>query len=273
MLGEAQRPVRDLQMSVSKRFGRFKDEDEKAVREVKIKEDKTRARLFSAWQRFHKITRYAEPETLFKDMHIVYALAREMVRYRSHKPGHVADFCIQIVPEEYDQRDRFSTRIGLFISALIDKSRYGRFEVPAQRLSYPDYLAYANRKNVLVHGDIGIVGLDMHSGRVVVEGDVVDFIGKYMDGGVLIVAGNVTFHFLSENSIGGYMTGGIIQIDGDVKLSKHNIEEHDQASRLYIGRGMSGGEIHIRGQLPENTDLSQVKHGKIYHKGKLILDK
>ena len=73
-----------------------------------------------------------------------------------------------------------------------------------------------------------------------------------MKGGSITVNGN------AKMQCGNFMKGGTIFLNGD-------------ARDIMIGNFMEGGEIHINGDYESISD--EFEHGKIFHKGKLIVDK
>jgi formylmethanofuran dehydrogenase subunit C len=71
-----------------------------------------------------------------------------------------------------------------------------------------------------------------------------------MKGGCVTVQGD------AGNEVGEFMHGGIIIVKGN--------------AGSHVGLMMRGGEIHLEG---DYGGIGYVEHGKIYHKGKLIVDK
>jgi formylmethanofuran dehydrogenase subunit C len=72
-----------------------------------------------------------------------------------------------------------------------------------------------------------------------------------MKGGELEIEGSVFYRFLGKN-----MQGGKITISGFAGYE--------------VGHYMKGGEIHIQG---DYGSLGYIEKGRIYHRGKLIVDK
>ena len=147
-----------------------------------------------------------------------------------------------------------------------------------------------------VHGDAGEkVGEEMRGGIILIKGDSGDDNGNGMTGGEIHIEGNV------GQSLGRRMRGGLIEIKGNAGNyvgsgfdSDYNVlsflstailgEEYDQTLRGMkggkiivrgssgekVGGNMTGGEIHVEGEI---GSIGNVIHGKIYHKGELIVDK
>ncbi|NYZ74441.1 hypothetical protein H0O00_04830 [Candidatus Micrarchaeota archaeon] len=69
---------------------------------------------------------------------------------------------------------------------------------------------------------------------------------------------NITVNGNAGNAVGGYMCGGSITIKED--------------AGDYTGQGMKGGEIRLLGDY-KSISFHILSGGKIFHKGKLIVDK
>jgi hypothetical protein len=99
-----------------------------------------------------------------------------------------------------------------------------------------------------MEGDIMELGT-ANDKEVIINGSV-SSVGFSMRGGRIIVKGD-TFY-----DVGQSMKGGTIIVEGD--------------SQGTIGESMKGGEIHVYGEI---GDIEDIEGGRIYHKGKLIVDK
>ena len=93
----------------------------------------------------------------------------------------------------------------------------------------------------------------MRGGEIIIRGDVAGLVGPKMEGGRIDIFGNVTKEALGERSL-----------------------------QRAIGGGMKGGEIHLHGGICKARHITEdayedirtsVIHGRVYHKGKLIIDK
>jgi len=105
--------------------------------------------------------------------------------------------------------------------------------------------------SILVTGDVDItLGYGMKGGSIHLMGDASKHVGGVMVGGRLTVTGN------TGDLLGERMKGGIITVGGNTGRD--------------VGKGMEGGEIHINGDFISLG--TGIKHGKIYHKEKLIID-
>lgn len=97
-----------------------------------------------------------------------------------------------------------------------------------------------------VHGNLETV-FDIEGGTLVVDGNA-DSVGNTMKGGEIIVKGNCCM-------VGQGMSGGKVTVHGNVNG---------------IWPLMRGGEVHVHGDL---EFMGLIDAGKVYHKGKLIVDK
>lgn len=115
-----------------------------------------------------------------------------------------------------------------------------------------------NDGEIIVHGHAGdIIGLSARGGKIFVREDVGYRAGihmkEYQDKKPVLVIGGTAQDFLGE-----YMAGGILILLG-LNLSE---EEHHKAN--FIGTGMHGGVIYLRGsvegyQLGKEVGLAELK--------------
>ena len=100
-----------------------------------------------------------------------------------------------------------------------------------------------NGGTVIVHGRAGdATGHSMRGGRVFIRDDagyrVAIHMKEYQDQRPVVVIGGTAQHFLGE-----YMAGGVLVVLG---LTLHPGERH---TANYVGTGMHGGVMYIRGEL------------------------
>ncbi|MCJ7737464.1 MAG: hypothetical protein MUQ10_09160 [Anaerolineae bacterium] len=103
-----------------------------------------------------------------------------------------------------------------------------------------------NDGEVIIHGRAGdVTGHSMRGGKVWVRDDVGYRVGIHMkayeDKRPIIIIGGTAQHFLGE-----YMAGGVLMVLGLTLLPG----EQQQAS--FIGTGMHGGAMYIRGELNDH---------------------
>lgn len=102
-----------------------------------------------------------------------------------------------------------------------------------------------NSGKVIVHGNAGdVIGYAMRGGKIFIKGDVGYRVGihmkAYQDNVPVIVIGGGASDFLGE-----YMAGGIM-----VLLGLHKDDGKPLAGD-YVGTGMHGGVIYVRGDIDE----------------------
>lgn len=103
-----------------------------------------------------------------------------------------------------------------------------------------------NSGKVIVHGDAGdVIGYGMRGGRILIKGDVGYRVGIHMKSyrnlNPVIVIGGKARDFLGE-----YMAGGMIILLG------LNDEGAGDITGNYLGTGMHGGSIYLRGEVPQS---------------------
>jgi len=102
-----------------------------------------------------------------------------------------------------------------------------------------------NNGEIVIHGHAGdILGLSARGGKIFVRDDVGYRAGihmkEYQDKKPMVVIGGTAQDFLGE-----YMAGGILVLLG------LNLKEGEQHRANFIGTGMHGGAIYVRGEIHE----------------------
>jgi glutamate synthase domain-containing protein 3 len=120
-----------------------------------------------------------------------------------------------------------------------------------------------NGAKITVHGNAQDgVGNTMNDGRIVIRGDAGDIISYGMRGGRLYIAGDVGYrtgiHMKSfqdqkpvvviggtaQDYLGEYMAGGMLVV--------LNLQDSPRPAGDFLGTGMHGGKIYLRGRVPEH---------------------
>ena len=129
----------------------------------------------------------------------------------------------------------FGKEAGIFLSALANSGKEQDYRLFLEHIDEQlCFIGLRNTKHINVSGCAGnLVGYKMASGTITVDGNVLDGLGDGLEGGKIIVHGTV---------------GG-------------------------LGENMRGGEIHLEAEQDIDALIKNVKHGKIFHMGKLIVDK
>jgi formylmethanofuran dehydrogenase subunit C len=312
MPAEAQRVVAipDSRLSVSKRFGRYKDEDEKAVRRiVGAKENPAIEGMKGVWRAYAA-----------RDLMTPYEIALEMTRPLAYSAEDVTRFCIALA--EFQDVKQFHEIAGSFLSALIANSPEDSFVLPVgQFVRRIDNLGFHNTKNLTIIGDTGhYAGAGMEKGSILIKGDGHRQVGGGMTGGSIIIENDASS--VGDGMQGGEievkgspgeagkdMKGGLVRIGGDCyrcgeRLTGGSIIVSGYAND--VGEAMEGGNIRVngdcrgsagqymrggliviegdacigdwmmRGEIRVEGDIRRIGNdpgGKIYHKGKLVVDK
>ncbi|MDD5171803.1 MAG: hypothetical protein PHF60_02090 [Candidatus ainarchaeum sp.] len=229
-------------LALVKGFGGYKPMDEQPVRKVVVVEDETLRQLKAVWSR----TGYSE--IIFNEYYD--KLSTVMIPL-SYSASDVERFSIALA--EFQEGRNFQDNAGVFLSALINNCKDDTFVVHTAQFVEPIcFLGYRNMKNIVVDGAVGNqAGTVMSDGTITVQGNAGEHVGSGMTGGTIIVEGN------AGDFAGWYMENGVIRIGGN--------------SGDMVCCGMEGGVFHVRGDYERIAD--DIKHGKIYHKGRLIVDK
>jgi len=255
------RPDSATRMAVSKRFGMYKKEEKVGVRKAEIKEDQTLGKFSKIWRKVFKLGKGMDQEDIGK-LHTALSKLLKRMEY-SHKDVEKFSLVLADLPHEEDMPGK----AGLFLSALINNGKDSDYVVHAEPFGQIDILGFRNRKGITLKGNGGVwIGTEMKGGELIVEGDVDDEIGGEMTGGKILVKGN-------SGSVGNHMKGGEIMIEGDAGAVGNFMEGGRiivKGNATLIGDFIEGGEIRIEGEI---GSIEDVKHGKIFHKGKLIEDK
>ena len=124
-----------------------------------------------------------------------------------------------------------------------------------------------NSGEIIIHGHAGdILGLSARGGKIFVREDVGYRAGihmkEYQDKKPMVVIGGTAQDFLGE-----YMAGGILILLG------LNLKEGEQHKANFIGTGMHGGVIYIRGNVQEFQLGKEVGVAELDEKDHAILTK
>jgi glutamate synthase domain-containing protein 3 len=145
---------------------------------------------------------------------------------------------------------------------------------------------------VLGNGQDGI-GNTMNSGKIIIHGDAGDIVGYSMRGGEIYIEKNIGFRggihmksYLEKvpviviggsagNFLGEYMAGGIIILLGIYKRERQFFpySGNSDIAGNYIGTGMHGGRIYIRGDIDGYKLGKEVKKTGLDNDDLYLLDK
>jgi len=120
-----------------------------------------------------------------------------------------------------------------------------------------DFVVYGNAQDD--------VGDTMHGGSIVIHGDARDVLGQAFQGGYILVRGNagnrvgiqmreyvnkrpyLIIGGRVDDYLGEYMAGGVIMV-----LGIDALDRDVELTGRYVGSGMVGGRIYVRGRLPRS---------------------
>jgi hypothetical protein len=231
----------DPRMGASKRFAGYKKEDKKNLRAVDVSQEPCIKNLTDAFTRFTAYTAgmAVDDSDLSKswDMELeMYKKAVEHAREVDYSSSDVERFSLILpqITEELEERGvDTKPHIGSFLSALANEGRDTEFTIHTGNFERAIQCLGYANKK-----DITIIG------------DVGNWLGYRMTTGTIHVYGN------ADLLVGYKMRGGRIFVHGNAKI---------------VGEAMMGGEVHVEGEI---TEIRQrVGNARIYHKGKLVVDK
>mgnify|MGYP006268476401 CR=1 FL=1 len=151
----------------------------------------------------------------------------------------------------------------------------GKIKISIEGVPGNDLAAFMDGPTIIVHSNAqDAVGNTMNSGKVVIHGHAGDVLGYGMRGGKLFIQGDVGYRVgihmkafkkhvpviivggTARDFLGEYQAGGVIILLG---LDRHG----KPFAGNYIGTGMHGGVIYIRGevdpfQLGKEVSISSV---------------
>lgn len=147
-----------------------------------------------------------------------------------------------------------------YIGTNLDKP----VEIKVYGIPGNDMGAFMNGPKITVYGNAQDgCGNTMNSGEIIVHGNAGDIIGLSARGGKIFVRGNVGYRAgihmkeyqgkmpiliiggTAQDFIGEYMAGGILILLG------LNLKEGERHQANFIGTGMHGGVIYIRGSIED----------------------
>ncbi len=135
-----------------------------------------------------------------------------------------------------------------------------------------DLAAFMNGQSLIVHGNVqDCTGNTMNDGQIIVHGQAGDITGYAARGGKIYVRDDVGYRtgihmkeYLSkkpylvvggtaQDFLGEYMAGGVMVILG------LNLKSGEPYATKFVGTGMHGGVIYMRGKIPANHLGREVK--------------
>jgi hypothetical protein len=251
------------QVQANRRFRNYRKGQHGAMRDMGIADDPKLQRAMKAWEEF---------------VHRDETVASRLMKGIDFSPEDVQRFCL--IMKDFEGEVDFTSKTGPVVSLMINSSSHGRFLLSLDHLDTRlKDLCEGNRKDVVIRGHVGLsLGYRMERGSILLEGDAGHNLGEEMEGGSIVVNGDV------GEKLGYGMKGGLITVNGDAGKDPHwwgfgtgygmgagmiivNGFAHGR-----VGEKMSGGEIHLNGDYGD-IDRERIISGRIFHKGKLMVDK
>lgn len=228
-------------------FDELQPEEAQEIRKVDVAKTPVLEAIVKGFEKvIEKYDRHQDEETdlSISDLSTLYAKCFKAVPTRfwrgAYTPKEIEQFSLLLV--NYQDVNNFQQLAGLYLSALINRSRAKQLTIYTKQLTKPiDDLGYLNRgKQITVKGDVGIsLGILMKRGEIHVYGDAGPLAGMLLEGGKIYIHGD------AYSEVGAVMRNGEIHIDGDI----------------------------IRPNPDSDLINKMISKGKVYHKGKLIVDK
>jgi len=244
------------EMAADKRFGRYRKENKQTIREPERKLNEKLEQLRKVWEKFEfSCVDLGNDPSEGKKRN--YRNALIALRGMPMTAKDIEGFSLAVLPNVFQKWDGVGDKAGFLLSAMINNCMERDFIVHTQHIAFElNYLGYRNSKNIIVIGNAGSgLGCEMSKGSILVKGSVTNYVGIDMNGGSITVEGDAGYE------VGSSMKTGIIIIQGNTSHS--------------VGADMKGGQIYIEGNIESiaRSNVDYIKHGKIFHKGKLIVDK
>ena len=148
----------------------------------------------------------------------------------------------------------------------------GKVKIVINGVPGNDLSAFMDGPEILVNSNAQDgIGNTMNSGKIVVDGNAGDIVGHSMRGGKIFIRGNAGYRIgihmksyqdlypiiiiggIARDFLGEYMAGGLLIILGMNRKKEGSIIGN------YIGTGMHGGTIYIRGKVEEYQLGKEVK--------------
>lgn len=235
----AGRAVHD-RTSMAKRFGGFAPEEEKAVRRnAAAPASKSVAAMLDAFEKFRFATRY----TFGKNA----GFAKDL--------DYSADDiqALAMLLADYRDEEHFQLNAGEFLSHLVNAGKEPKYALDLSHLPPLSRLGYQNSKILKAIGNADReLGAFMEGGRIELFGNAGHGVGDKLKGGRITVHGDVFVHIAGRSRTG-------------MKI--------DRMQPLPVGVGMSGGEIHVLGEVDVEESAKYMRHGRLYQNGTLAVDK
>ncbi|MFQ6050103.1 MAG: hypothetical protein ACE5K4_00240 [Candidatus Hydrothermarchaeota archaeon] len=160
----------------------------------------------------------------------------------------------------YTDIEDFKSKAGVFLSALINVRREEDMCLDLRKLRDPlDYVGvFLQGGRIIIEGNVGDrLGHMMRSGRIEIKGNAGEKAGSDMYGGEIIIHGD------AGHKAGHYMWGGKMEIKGNTgymlgyNMLGGEIIIHGDTQDM-VGNWMTKGSIRIKGRAGEHVGLFMI---------------
>ncbi len=187
--------------------------DRDAVKELcRLLDQGLRFNVYKAWLFAMELPKFLAATLAYAST--IYESSLRRIRTIEYTPDDIEELCA-VTGLSREAKFEQSGPMGLYISALINGSKAGRFELNLHRqftkLHFLGFRLEAG-KHLTVHGDPGhFTGAGLQGGTLKVNGSTGSWCGAEMSGGLIRITGDA----LSKT--GERMEGGQIRVDGRIQ--------------------------------------------------------
>jgi hypothetical protein len=232
-------------MAAGRRFGAYKRQKERCIRENTVNESEGLKRLVELCRTIEIRTRRGRNHQEY-DRRRFYRTYDQILRSASQIEYSAEDvFAFSLMLNRFDDKEGPKLELSAFLSAIINAGREMGYSLSMYHTDghFP-FLGHRNTKDISIEGDIDCIGTEMRGGTVVVDGSA-EHVGGHMEGGCITINGDC-------HSLGSNMRGGKIVVKGNVREGLRH-----RGSYCGIGFDTSGGSIEVRGDCQNVANVSQ----------------
>ena len=205
-----------------------KEEEQSENKELKI-DDNLNARLDLMVKSFEKGFEHYPAKVNFQLYNLFGKIIDENIELNSQEELTMLPFRLA----EYQWERGFDYLAGLYLSALINKSKYYTHTISTKSFSKRiNFLGYENCKNLVVDGDVGLYfAFKMECGKITLNGSCLNRVGLISFGGQIYLNGD--FGAIPKTAkVEIYHEGKLIFKEG--KPINPKDFEYDEVNKIYI---------------------------------------
>jgi hypothetical protein len=200
---EPKKPIIIPQLAAAAKFGGFAKETGQDVRQPDVKKDTKLEAIIQAW----KACKFDWSSPITIDEH--YEIWAGLTKRINLSSCDIERFCIALA--QFQEEKDFRNKAGFFLSGLANHCQDHDVIIRTSHLfKRVNFLGYKNSRNITVEGDVGDgIGILMHDGMLVVNGDALQAAGDGLIGGKLVING------FAGHGVGVRMRNGEIHLESD----------------------------------------------------------